>query len=352
MTKNASVNNNLISSCSYNCSYCHPQRPFASLAALLAALSTHSPPVKRVVEWCNSQYGEGNIPPKEVRSLLISLSKPSPVCALLPATEEARELMQQMIASDVKENPQLLRVLQTLCPVLFNVVKALQWTGGSLPEAFSSLLTELWRKSIAAFQTAEPVACTIASTSTSTSTSASSSTVSVASHRWQLPVFVPVSTVSTCTSTGSTGTSTTASPSTSTSSSANSSTDTTASTSTGTSSTDAETDSFLDSVVCWPHLARVRERETYPMDMNRDTHSCTKQGKGHKTLLPGTVTLHCQHGRLHYTFVYILLQCLSNFLLLILMGLNFCDFHDFQKITKLNIHEKRFSRKLISLREI
>ena len=68
-----------------------------SVTALLSALSTHSPTSKTVMQWCISQNSESNVAPKEVRSFLISLAKPSPVCALLPATEDMRQVLLQMM---------------------------------------------------------------------------------------------------------------------------------------------------------------------------------------------------------------------------------------------------------------
>ena len=199
-------------------SYCNPKRPLESVTALLSALSTHSPSLKKVVQWCISQNSESNVAPKEVRSLLISLTKPSPVCALVPATE----VLLQMMDSDVKQHPQLLQSLQALCPILFDFVKALQWKDGSLPAEFRDLLSELWRKASAPFENthqniaAEPTAAT---------------------------------------------------------------------------SSSEETDPFLESVSVWPHLPRIQERGTYPMDAKSDRQSCRKLGKSHKSLLPGTVTL-------------------------------------------------------------
>ena len=60
-------------------SYCNPRRPLESVTALLSALSTHLPSLKKVVQWCISQNSKSNVAPKEVRTLLISLAKPSPV---------------------------------------------------------------------------------------------------------------------------------------------------------------------------------------------------------------------------------------------------------------------------------
>ena len=213
-------------------SYCNPKRPLESVTALLSALSTHSPSLKKVVQWCISQNSESNVAPKAVRSLLISLAKPSPVCALVTATEDMRQVLLQMMESDVKQHPQLLQSLQALCPILFDLVKALQWKDGSLPAEFGDLLSELWRKASAPFENthqniaAEPIAAT-------------------ASSLLQAE----------------------------------------------------ETDPFLESVSVWPHLPRVQERGTYPMDAKSDRQSCRKLGKSHKSLLPGTVTLHCQHGK-------------------------------------------------------
>ena len=130
--------------------------------------------------------------------------------------------------SDVKQQPQLLQSLQALCPILVDLVKALQKKDGSHPAEFGDLFSELRRKASAPFESAdhnvaaEPTAATFSS---------------------------------------------------------------------------EETDPFLESASVWPHLPRVQERGPYPMDAKSDRQSCRKLGKSHKSLLPGTVTLHCQHGK-------------------------------------------------------
>lgn len=180
-----------------------------------------------MVEWCILQYGESarKLAPKEVRPFLLSLAKPSPVCAILPPSEEMRLLLQQMKISDVKQEPSSLQSLQSLSSVLFDLVKNIQFRDGSLPPAFNDLLTELWKKSCAPF-----------------------------SHNGNTTASVE-------------------------------------------QIAGAEPDSFIESVSVWPHLPIVRGRGRYPMDEKRDKQSCKKSGSGHKSLLPGTVTLHCQHGK-------------------------------------------------------
>ena len=58
-----------------------------------------------------------------------------------------------------------------------------------------------------------------------------------------------------------------------------------------------ETDSFVDSIAFWPHLLSIRGRGSSSHDRRREKHACRKLGKTHKSLLPGTVTMHCEHGR-------------------------------------------------------
>jgi len=56
-----------------------------------------------------------------------------------------------MKLSDIKQNPVMLKSLQTMCPILFHLVKDLKWREVSLPESFYALLKTLWSKSIAPF---------------------------------------------------------------------------------------------------------------------------------------------------------------------------------------------------------
>jgi len=174
-----------------------------------------------MIEWSILQYGDSarKLAPKEVRPFLLSLAKPSPVCALLPPSEEMQLLLQQMKVSDIKQLPSSLQSLQLLSPVLFDLVKNLKFQGGSLPPSLNDLLTKLGIKSCAPFSNnavrTEPI----------------------------------------------------------------------------------ESDSFIESVSFWPHLPRVRGRGTYSIDKKHDKQSCRKMGTRHKSLLPGTVTLHCQHGK-------------------------------------------------------
>ena len=236
--------------------YCNPQRPLDDSSVLLSLLSTHSPPRKAVVEWCEAN----NFALKDLRGLLMSLSKPSPVCAMLPASEEMRLLLEKMKTTDVKEEPALLQALQSLCPVLFDVVKNLQCEGRSLPESFNGLLSELWKKSIAPFKGSEQ-------TSNSSSTSADTPLISPAPST---PADAPLT-----------------SP--------------------------APSSSFEESTSYWPHLPIVRSRDSYPHDLKRDRQTCRKIGKAHRTLLPGSVTLHCQHGRsVHFYFKYLNPPCNPN----------------------------------------
>ena len=88
-----------------------------------------------MVDWCIVTYGESakKLAPIGVRPLLFSLAKPFPVCAILPPTEEIGTLVQQQINTDVKHKPELLQSLQRLSPVLFNVVKTIQFKDCSLP---------------------------------------------------------------------------------------------------------------------------------------------------------------------------------------------------------------------------
>ena len=57
-----------------------------------------------------------------------------------------------MKTTAVKEEPGLLQALQSLCPVLFDVVKNLHCEGRFLPESFNGLLSELWKKVLLQFK--------------------------------------------------------------------------------------------------------------------------------------------------------------------------------------------------------
>lgn len=72
--------------------YCNPQRPLDGVNTLLASLEKYCKPVKTVVNWCITQLTEQerHLAPISLRPLLLSLAKPSPVCALVPATHEAK----------------------------------------------------------------------------------------------------------------------------------------------------------------------------------------------------------------------------------------------------------------------
>ena len=185
---------------------------------------------------------------------------------MLPASEEMRLLLENMKTTDVKEEPALLQALQSLCPVLFDVVKNLQCEGLSLTESFNGLLSELWRKSIAPFKGSEQ-------TSNAPSTSADAPLVSPApSTAAGAPLISPA-------------------PSTSADAPLIS---------------PAPSSSFEESTSYWPHLPIVRSRDSYPHDLKHDRQTCRKIGKPHSTLFPGSVTLHCQHGRsVHFYFKYL-----------------------------------------------
>ena len=159
-----------------------------------------------------------------LRPLLTSLAKPSPVRALVPATNEAKLLLEKVKITDVKKDPLSLQSLQRTCPLLFDVVKGVNLKDRSLPEAFDALLTELWSKSIAPFEG------------------------------------------NTCMQQSD-------------------------------EQTAQETDSFMDSIAFWPHLPSVRGRGSYSHGRRREKQACRKLGKTHKSLLPGTVTMYCEHGR-------------------------------------------------------
>ena len=75
----------------------------------------------------------------------------------------------------------------------------------------------------------------------------------------------------------------------------------------------APSSSFEESTSYWPHLPIVRSRDSYPHDLKHDRQTCRKIGKPHSTLFPGSVTLHCQHGRsVHFYFKYLNLLCKTN----------------------------------------
>lgn len=217
--------------------YCNSQRPLSNIDTLLSLLDKHSKAIKAIVEWCISQEGaqNKNLAPMYLRPLLTSLAKPSPACALVPATNEAKLLLEKIRITDVKKDPLLLQSLQRTCPLLVDVVKGLNLKDRSLPEPFDALLTELWSKSIAPFE---------GNTSMQQSDE----------------------------------------------------------------QTVQETDSFVDFIPFWPHLPRIRGRGSYSHDRRREKQMCRKLGKTHKSLLPGTVTMHCEHGRLH-SFSFICLKC-------------------------------------------
>lgn len=49
---------------------------------------------------------------------------------------------------------------------------------------------------------------------------------------------------------------------------------------------------------CFPDLPIIRQRGKYTMDTKKDSDSCRKLMRGHKSLLPGIFLLHCQHGKI------------------------------------------------------
>lgn len=191
----------------------------------MSTLSIHAPSIKKVVDWCIVEHGESakKLAPKDVRTFILSLARPSPVCAVLPPSEDMERVLDQMMATDVKQEPQLLESLQTLSPVLFDLVKNVNFRDGSLPPAFNDLIKDMWKMSCAPFWHDD---------------GGSAEQVQI-----------------------------------------------------------DEVDSFLEDISVWPHLPKVRNRGAYAMDRTPERQSCRKQGKSHKSLLPGTVTLHCQHGR-------------------------------------------------------
>lgn len=54
---------------------------------------------------------------------------------------------------------------------------------------------------------------------------------------------------------------------------------------------------FFEKVSCFPKLPLLRPRGVYPVDSCTTQYTCRKLGKSHKSLLPGVVTMHCQHGK-------------------------------------------------------
>lgn len=211
-------------------SHCSHKRPLESVTALLSALSTHSPTSKKVFNGAFHRTAKATS----------HLKKSAPSWFPWPNHRQFVLLCQQLricnrccfkwwTESDIEQHPQLLQSLQALCPILVDLVKALQKKDGSLPAEFSDLLNELWRKASAPFDWVQ---------------------ITMWQQSQQQPPLV----------------------------------------------LNEGTDPFLKSVSVWPHLPRVQERGTYPMDAKSSRQSCRKLGKSHKSLLPG-VTLHCQHGK-------------------------------------------------------
>lgn len=94
-------------------SYCNPQRPLENLNTLFPLLDKHCPSIKAIVNWClDGETTQNKLPPKPVRPLLMSLAKPSPVCALVPPKDEMRLLLDEMKKNDIKQNPVMLQSLQ------------------------------------------------------------------------------------------------------------------------------------------------------------------------------------------------------------------------------------------------
>lgn len=118
----------------------------------------------------------------------------------------------------------MLQSLQTLCPVLFHLVKDLKWKYSSLPEAFNPLLTVMWGKSIAPFAQNDGIASNLTNTATST-TNVATSTTNVATN-----------------------------------------TTNAADTAVSTTFNSEEQDTFCESLCSWPNHPSVHARGTYPQE--------------------------------------------------------------------------------------
>lgn len=216
----------------------------------------------------------------------MSLAKPSPVCALLPAKEEVRLLLDNLKTKDVKQEPAMLQTLQSSCPILFSLVKNLKVQGRSLPSEFDSLLSDLWQKSIAPFNGTRQTSHHNTSGQTSdmstmpTSQQASDESPTSASASGQMSEMCSISTsqqVGEVPPTSTSGYTTDVPPC-------------------NTTNNNSELSSWEESTSYWPHLPKVRDRGMYPQDHKNERQACRKLGKSNRILLPGTVTLHCQHG--------------------------------------------------------
>ena len=157
-----------------------------------------------------------------------------------------------------------------MCPVLFHLVKDLSWNDGSIPGAFNALLTALWERSIGPFELLMPNNANAASTASN-----SSNTVTNAAAN--------------ATNTTANATDATSNTSHTTTNANNAAANSTHNT------TNNEPDTFLESLSFFPKLPTVRTRGTYPQDFKNEKQACRKPGKPQKTLLPGTVTMRCQH---------------------------------------------------------
>lgn len=151
----------------------------------------------------------------------------------------------------------MLKSLQTMCPILFHLVKDLNWREGSLPESFYALLTTLWSKSIAPFAHGFPSTGSTSNlnSTASNSTGSASNSASSASH----------------------------------------------------SAGNGVQDDFLESLSFWPNLPTVQNRGRYSHDNKFQKQACRKLGRPHKSLLPGTVTMHCENGKV-FKFYYFYLM--------------------------------------------
>ena len=155
----------------------------------------------------------------------------------------------------------------SVCPVLFHLVKHLSWNDGSLPGAFNALLTALWERSIGPFELLMPNNANAPSTASNSSANAAAN----------------------ATNTTANATDATSNASHTTTNANNAAANSTHNT------TNNEPDTFLESLSFFPKLPTVRTRGTYPQDFKNEKQACRKPGKPQKTLLPGTVTMRCQH---------------------------------------------------------
>ena len=101
-----------------------------ALAALLKAIEYAIP--------CPSAYGP----------LLKSLSSQSPVCALLPPTQDVENLVNCLCSGvSIRGDPVLWKSLQNSIPVIFHLMLAMPSGTTSLPQPMNSVLDEMLKKS-------------------------------------------------------------------------------------------------------------------------------------------------------------------------------------------------------------